>query len=232
MKHQTDAEPSMTPATAPPSPPRNAEETRRRILAAALEEFADKGIDGARVDRIAERSQSNKRMLYHYFGSKEGLYRAVLQQRLADRPAPPADEVGAGERLTRVFRAMVDSPQYVRLLMWEALERGGAPEAEEIRRASLQRTIDRVRTERIGRSGADTRRDGDAKAAAEAGIDAASTLDLGVLVLAELALATFPLAFPQLTRMVTGLAPDDPQFTDSYVALLHAVGDDLDAVAP
>ena len=53
---------------------RDAERTQQAILAAAEDEFADKGLAGARVDTIAEQSGVNKRMLYYYFGSKEGLY--------------------------------------------------------------------------------------------------------------------------------------------------------------
>lgn len=59
--------------------PRDADLTRKRILAAATAEFARKGLGGARVDEIALRSKSNKRMIYHYFGSKEQLFTAVLE---------------------------------------------------------------------------------------------------------------------------------------------------------
>ena len=59
--------------------PRDADLTRKRILAAATAEFARKGLGGARVDEIAVRSKSNKRMIYHYFGSKEQLFTAVLE---------------------------------------------------------------------------------------------------------------------------------------------------------
>ena len=58
--------------------PRNPELTKRDILVAAREEFCEHGLDGARVDRIAVRAAANKRLLYHYFGNKEALYRAVL----------------------------------------------------------------------------------------------------------------------------------------------------------
>lgn len=58
---------------------RDAEATRRRILAAAKKEFATLGLGGARVDTIAERAKANKRMIYHYFGSKEDLFTAVLE---------------------------------------------------------------------------------------------------------------------------------------------------------
>src|SRR6266853_1705342 len=57
---------------------RNAEDTKRRILAAATEEFTEHGIAGARVDRIAAAANSNKAMLYAYFGNKEQLFEAVF----------------------------------------------------------------------------------------------------------------------------------------------------------
>jgi AcrR family transcriptional regulator len=59
--------------------PRDADLTRKRILAAATVEFARKGLGGARVDEIALRSKSNKRMIYHYFGDKEQLFTTVLE---------------------------------------------------------------------------------------------------------------------------------------------------------
>ncbi|MEX3628856.1 MAG: TetR family transcriptional regulator [Burkholderia sp.] len=59
---------------------RDPEGTRRRILQAAAEEFASGGLFGARVDQIARRAETNERMLYYYFGSKEQLFTAVLEQ--------------------------------------------------------------------------------------------------------------------------------------------------------
>src|SRR5882762_378119 len=62
---------------------RDPERTRRRILDAATEEFARFGLGGARVDRIAARAGANKRMLYYYFGSKEALFLAALEESYA-----------------------------------------------------------------------------------------------------------------------------------------------------
>jgi AcrR family transcriptional regulator len=59
---------------------RNADETRARILKKAISEFAAKGFSGARIDAISKSARTNIRMLYHYFGSKEQLYLAVLEQ--------------------------------------------------------------------------------------------------------------------------------------------------------
>ena len=65
-------------------PPRDAEATKARILEAAKKEFARNGLAGARVDVIAERSLNNKRMLYHYFESKDKLFQMVLEQAYVD----------------------------------------------------------------------------------------------------------------------------------------------------
>jgi AcrR family transcriptional regulator len=55
------------------------EGTKRNIIEIATEEFAGKGFSGARVDDIAARTKTSKRMIYYYFGGKEGLYIAVLE---------------------------------------------------------------------------------------------------------------------------------------------------------
>ena len=59
---------------------RDADRTRAELLEAATHEFADRGYAGARVDEIAARTRTTKRMIYYYFGGKEGLYLAVLEQ--------------------------------------------------------------------------------------------------------------------------------------------------------
>ena len=60
------------------------EQTKRNILDVATQEFSAIGLTGARVDAIAERTNTTKRMLYYYFGSKEGLYQAVLEKVYGD----------------------------------------------------------------------------------------------------------------------------------------------------
>ena len=73
--------PTRKPA---PIAARDAGATRQRILGAALAEFSDKGLAGARIDVIAEVARSNKRMIYYYFESKERLYIAVLEHAYID----------------------------------------------------------------------------------------------------------------------------------------------------
>ncbi|HVZ06417.1 TetR/AcrR family transcriptional regulator [Rhodopila sp.] len=74
MTASSQAEPARRP---------DAERSRRDILDIARAEFAEHGLSGARVDAIAQRTATTKRMIYYYFGSKEGLYSAVLQQAYA-----------------------------------------------------------------------------------------------------------------------------------------------------
>lgn len=62
----------------------DAERSKQDILAIATEEFALNGLSGSRVDEIAERTRTSKRMIYYYFGGKEGLYQAVLEKAYSD----------------------------------------------------------------------------------------------------------------------------------------------------
>ncbi|MBP2266190.1 AcrR family transcriptional regulator [Pseudarthrobacter sp. PvP004] len=106
---------------------RDAEATRSRILAAAIEEFAEQGFAGGRVDRIARSAESNVRMIYAYFGGKSGLFDAALETALrtlaTDVPPDPEDLAGwAG----RVFDHHQERPDILRLSMWARLERPSA----------------------------------------------------------------------------------------------------------
>jgi len=70
------------PRTATEAAPRrnDPEQTRRDIISVATQEFAASGLAGARIDRIAAQTKTSKRMIYYYFGSKEGLYLTVLEE--------------------------------------------------------------------------------------------------------------------------------------------------------
>lgn len=105
--------------------------TRQRILDAALAEFAEKGLAGARVDEIAARAGANKRMLYAYFGSKEELWLTVLERAYAaKREEERALEVAdlapeeAMARLVRFnLRYTARHPEFVALLNQENVHR-------------------------------------------------------------------------------------------------------------
>jgi AcrR family transcriptional regulator len=77
----SDVPPSLgDPTVAPAERTRDAERTRAEILAVATREFADSGYAGARINVIADKTSTTKRMIYYYFGGKEQLYVAVLEQ--------------------------------------------------------------------------------------------------------------------------------------------------------
>ena len=185
---------------------------RSKLLTAAAEEFADKGIAGSRVDAIAARAGVNKQLLYYYFGSKDGLFRALLQLRLARPKSVPADEdPSTGERMAKAARRHLDDQNYIRLLMWEALDSSSDAEMaeEEERRAFYGELIERIR-----------------QAQAEGSIP--SDLDPTQILLTRIAQLMFPVAFPQITRLVTGLSVDDPEFAEARATYLRRVYDGTD----
>jgi AcrR family transcriptional regulator len=106
--------------------------TRQKILEAATHEFARHGLGGARVDRIATRAKANKRMLYYYFGDKDGLFLAALEDRYAHiRNAERTlrlehlDPPGAVRRLVEfTWRYFLEHPEFMTLLNSENLHQG------------------------------------------------------------------------------------------------------------
>jgi AcrR family transcriptional regulator len=102
----------------------DAQATQRRLLDAAYAEFAQYGIAGARVDRIAEAAGSNKAQIYHYFGSKSRLFDAVFLQATtemeAEVPFDPYDLPGYAGRLVRLHERR---PEIIRICTWQRLER-------------------------------------------------------------------------------------------------------------
>ncbi len=110
----------------------DASETRENILEVATREFADKGLAGARIDEIAERTASSKRMIYYYFGSKDELYRAVLErayQRIRDQEQQAGFESLAPDTALRAvighnFDYHFEHPEFVRLVMNENVHHG------------------------------------------------------------------------------------------------------------
>ena len=110
----------------------DAEASRADILATATREFSEKGLSGARVDSIAARTGINKRMIYYYFGSKEGLYRAVLERcyghiRMSESAVeldslPPEEALRQHVRITFDYHNM--HPDFIRLVMNENIHQG------------------------------------------------------------------------------------------------------------
>jgi AcrR family transcriptional regulator len=120
------------PAEPRPELQRDAERTRAELLAVATEVFAESGYSGARVDEIAERTRTTKRMIYYYFGGKEGLYMAVLENayrgiREAEQrlQVDHVDPVVAMRRLAELtFDHHLDHQAFIRLVSIENIHRG------------------------------------------------------------------------------------------------------------
>ncbi len=119
--------PQSTAAARGPERRRDAERTKAEILAVATEEFARQGFTGARVDEIAARTRTTKRMLYYYFGGKEQLYTAVLEAAYAeirraeqDLDVEHLDPVAAIRRLAELtFDHHESHPDFIRLVTVE-----------------------------------------------------------------------------------------------------------------
>ena len=129
---------------------KDAERTRAEIIEVATKEFSQRGYSGGRINEIAERTRTSKRMIYYYFGSKEELYRAVLYEhyrrlRANDSAAglqdkPPLDALAALTRLT--FDWYVDHANEVPLVMVENTHRGkhisSLPEFESLNSTAIE----------------------------------------------------------------------------------------------
>jgi AcrR family transcriptional regulator len=131
----------IAPAKASPRPTGRAkaatrtndpDRTKADIIAVATQEFSEKGLSGARIDEIAERTRTSKRMIYYYFDSKEALYRAVLQDSyrrirsiedtLDLEHKPPLEALAQLVRFT--FDYQLANSDFIRLVMVENIHHG------------------------------------------------------------------------------------------------------------
>ena len=123
---------------------RNPEASRARILDAARIEFVSYGLSGGRVDHIAAQSGVNKNLIYHYFGSKDALYLAVLERIYADlrarqqdqdlRGLPPVE--GMKQLVSSTFDHFVATPDLIRLMSIENIHYG-----EHLKRSASTRPL-------------------------------------------------------------------------------------------
>jgi len=182
---------------------REPEQTRARILQAAFEEFSTKGFAGARVSQISRLAGSNKRMLYHYFGNKKDLFRAVLQQKIAERQAVASKATGnPAIDLPRWFETNCQYAGWIRLLGWESLQTENKKLLDEEERQELMnRTVERIQQQ-------------------QAAGQLVDHWDPRHVLLAMMSLTTFPQAHSQMARLITGQSVQDPQFQTGYAAFL------------
>ena len=190
---------------------RDLSRTRERIMAAAQKEFAASGYAGARTDAIARRARVNERMIFYCFDSKEGLYKAVLAQKLCARArmieSMPDEDFTSS--LIKGFATSCEDIDALRMWLWEALDRSNRKlVAEEERRAYFQAEVARWRRAKV--SGA-----------------LPPDADEEMLLLASAALRAFPLALPQVTSLITGMGPLNPEFRRKWSACLEWIGQRL-----
>ena len=187
----------MSDRVPPPTPSgqqRDPERTRERILDAAVEEFAAEGFTGARVDSIAEKAGVNKRMLYHYFGNKQELFQAIIQDRLERKGLCIANSPhDVGEAFAHFHADIRADMPWVRLMQWEALQLGNDPiTGAEARRAHIERGLEQVRQ------------------AQDRGLWPG--LDSRQVLLSLMGMTLVPYLLPQITKLVTGQDPESASF--------------------
>jgi|JI10StandDraft_1071094.scaffolds.fasta_scaffold542421_2 TetR/AcrR family transcriptional regulator len=180
--------------------------TQERILQAAVEVFAEDGFAGARIDKIAALAGCNKQLLYHHFGDKEALYAAVIEAELGRKVLPgPVEGSGFHGHLVAAFQDGAQERRWLRLMAWEALRQGEVPVVAEAQRAEIAaRAVALVE---------------DAQAAGHVRAD----LNTSTLLVAMMGLVNYPWMMPQVVRMMTGRAVDDPAFQEDYAAVLRAL---------
>ena len=110
------------------------------ILTVAMAEFAAYGLSGARIDEIAAKTRTSKRMIYYYFGGKDGLYRRVLEEAYrkvrAGEEQLDLEHLPPLEALTRLveftFGHHSRNPDFIRIVMIENIHQGAYLEQSEL----------------------------------------------------------------------------------------------------
>lgn len=138
--------------------PRNSS-TKNDLLKAATTLFAEKGPDGTSVDEIVAKARCNKRMVYHYFGDKEGLIAAVLTetyQKISafEQKTLSLDNSSDPKKLLKIIlveqtRFLSENPQVVSILMWENLSKGR--HTKKLALKGTKKTFFQALQERLGK---------------------------------------------------------------------------------
>jgi len=181
-------------APAPEDRQRDAERSRRCLLAAALDEFAAKGFAGARVQEIAERAGINKQLISYYFGGKEGLYRALQRSWQESEASFGEPDVPIEELAVRYLHEGLADPRPARLMLWRSL--GSGPDQPSGNGPVLDDLTSMRQRQAEGELAAD--------------------LDARFLRLALIAVVMAPMVMPHLAEQVFGIAPAAPEFEELY----------------
>lgn len=182
----------------------NVQSTEQRILEAARAEFAAHGFAGARVERIARAADCNKQLIYHYFGNKEGLSRAVFHDMLVvHRTRFSEAPARLDEFIVRAFQHIASDPDWVRMILWERLTLPALiyPEARREQFESILPYFDFVEPAELRRH----------------------------VALACISMASFPWIAPTLTELIVETPTDSDDFRRAYAEALRWV---MQRVAP
>lgn len=171
--------------------------TKQALLRAARAEFAEYGLAGARVDRIAEAAGVNKERIYGLFGSKDKLFDVILIDTMREfmDVVQPLTETDPARYVGKLFDYHNNHPELLRLLLWEGLHRGvDAHDIDGWRAQHYEQKFDR--------------------AIEQFGVDAQYA---GRLLLALCGMTNWSLAVPQTTRLLLGDAAEDKNATREFM---------------
>ncbi|QKV93116.1 TetR/AcrR family transcriptional regulator [Streptomyces sp. NA02950] len=183
-------------APAPDERKLDPERSRRLLLEAAMDEFAEKGYAGARVQDIADRAGVNKQLINYHFGGKEGLYEELGRQWLRreaefNDPALPLDEL-----VLRYLEAAFADPRGTRLNAWCGLAGAVPDDAPEDLSDLRRRQIDG---------------------------EIAEDIDPAMAMLLCVSLVSAPLAMPHAVRRFFGADPESPEFREHYAEQVRRI---------
>lgn len=180
--------------------------TRARILSAAAREFVEKGFGAVTISQVAQRAKVSKQLVHHHFSGKEELFATVHETLF--RPSTNWDEEMPGkpaDLIAERFKKRAENIDYMRVLTWEAagIRNGTLPGEKERQQRIAHYATELKLLQAQGKIPAD--------------------MDHRMIHLTILALASYPLSFSQVTRLVTGMAGTDPKFQRLWIKHLRKV---------
>ena len=184
---------------------RNPQETQQKILQSALVEFTKNGYHGARIDSIVKNAGVNKRMVYHYFNDKAGLFKALLQAELdgirkVTANEPTDDFFSIAEHW---LKNIDQTKNFFKLLL----------SADSLAEES------EITLEKQQKKGFDFSRQIYADLLEEKGLT--NDVDPAYFLLAMVSLTTMPILLPKLSKTITGEDPDSAKFQKEYQRVLR-----------
>jgi AcrR family transcriptional regulator len=170
---------------------RDPERTREALLAAALAEFAAKGLAGARVGEIAARAGVNPQLISYYFGGKEGLYQAILDRWQRQEEELSSPDISLEELVWRYLEVGHRQPDLQRLFIRESIEQGAEGTAYDPDAPELAGLRER-----------------------QAAGEIAAELDPAFVLLILQAAVVSGVVFARDVRRLTGLDPTSPEYLE------------------